>query len=86
METDGVALPPTNSAGKWKLWALSLSDDVELRISQPATINVFSPVNVEFELPTTVKVMETVQVEITISSNINSCIDVSLLLFRTVYL
>lgn len=82
IETNGVTLPPTNGPGKWKLWVFSLSDTAELRISEPVTVNVFSPVNIQFELPTTVKVMEIVQVEITISSNINSCIDVNIFAYR----
>ncbi|XP_065211155.1 C3 and PZP-like alpha-2-macroglobulin domain-containing protein 8 [Planococcus citri] len=80
IETNGVTLPPTNGPGKWKLWVFSVSDTAELRISEPVTVNVFSPVNIQFELPTTVKVMEIVQVEITISSNINSCIDIHALI------
>lgn len=63
-------------AGKWTLWALTVSS-AGLRFSSAVNIQVFRPLQVDFHLPPNLKVRETLEVDIRIGNNINSCMDVS---------
>lgn len=77
MSTDGVTIAAPSEAGRWSLWALSLSNR-GLRFSTPRTINVFRPIQLDFALPPALKVGETVEVDVKITNNINNCMDVSI--------
>ncbi|KAF9791809.1 hypothetical protein SFRURICE_020208 [Spodoptera frugiperda] len=62
LSTDGVTISAPSEAGRWSLWALSLSNH-GLRFSAPRTINVFRPIQLDFSLPPALKVGETVEVD-----------------------
>ncbi|KAI5637749.1 a-macroglobulin complement component domain-containing protein [Phthorimaea operculella] len=79
LSTDGVTISAPSEAGRWSLWALSLSSR-GLRFSAPRTINVFRPIQLDFALPPALKVGETVEVDVKITNNINNCMDVTALL------
>ncbi|VVC91487.1 unnamed protein product [Leptidea sinapis] len=79
LSTDGVTIAAPSEAGRWSLWALSLSNH-GLRFSSPKTINVFRPIQLDFALPPALKVGETVEVDVKITNNINNCLDVTALL------
>ncbi|XP_026333494.1 C3 and PZP-like alpha-2-macroglobulin domain-containing protein 8 [Hyposmocoma kahamanoa] len=79
LSTDGVTISAPSEAGRWSLWALSLSNR-GLRFSAPRTINVFRPIQLDFSLPPALKVGETVEVDVKITNNINNCMDVTALL------
>ncbi|XP_053606043.1 C3 and PZP-like alpha-2-macroglobulin domain-containing protein 8 [Plodia interpunctella] len=79
LSTDGVTIAAPSEAGRWSLWALSLSNR-GLRFSSPRTINVFRPIQLDFSLPPALKVGETVEVDVKITNNINNCMDVTALL------
>ncbi|XP_052739692.1 C3 and PZP-like alpha-2-macroglobulin domain-containing protein 8 [Bicyclus anynana] len=79
LSTDGVTIAAPSEAGRWSLWALSLSNR-GLRFSAPRTINVFRPIQLDFALPPALKVGETVEVDVKITNNINNCMDVTALL------
>ncbi|KAJ8724306.1 hypothetical protein PYW08_015780 [Mythimna loreyi] len=79
LSTDGVTISAPSEAGRWSLWALSLSNH-GLRFSAPRTINVFRPIQLDFSLPPALKVGETVEVDVKITNNINNCMDVTALL------
>ncbi|CAK1579578.1 unnamed protein product [Parnassius mnemosyne] len=79
LSTDGVTISAPSEAGRWSLWALSLSNR-GLRFSAPRTINVFRPIQLDFALPPALKVGETVEVDVKITNNINNCMDVTALL------
>ncbi|XP_047517384.1 C3 and PZP-like alpha-2-macroglobulin domain-containing protein 8 [Pieris napi] len=79
LSTDGVTIAAPSEAGRWSLWALSLSSR-GLRFSAPKTINVFRPIQLDFALPPALKVGETVEVDVKITNNINNCMDVTALL------
>ncbi|XP_041968846.1 C3 and PZP-like alpha-2-macroglobulin domain-containing protein 8 isoform X2 [Aricia agestis] len=79
LSTDGVTIAAPSEAGRWSLWALSLSSR-GLRFSAPKTINVFRPIQLDFSLPPALKVGETVEVDVKITNNINNCMDVTALL------
>ncbi|CAK1541321.1 unnamed protein product [Leptosia nina] len=79
LSTDGVTIAAPSEAGRWSLWALSLSNR-GLRFSAPKTINVFRPIQLDFTLPPALKVGETVEVDVKITNNINNCMDVTALL------
>ncbi|XP_068626527.1 C3 and PZP-like alpha-2-macroglobulin domain-containing protein 8 [Battus philenor] len=79
LSTDGVTIAAPSEAGRWSLWALSLSNR-GLRFSAPRTINVFRPIQLDFSLPPALKVGETVEVDVKITNNINNCMDVTALL------
>ncbi|XP_072949978.1 C3 and PZP-like alpha-2-macroglobulin domain-containing protein 8 [Epargyreus clarus] len=79
LSTDGVTIAAPSEAGRWSLWALSLSNR-GLRFSAPKTINVFRPIQLDFLLPPALKVGETVEVDVKITNNINNCMDVTALL------
>ncbi|CAB3235980.1 unnamed protein product [Arctia plantaginis] len=79
LSTDGVTISAPSEAGRWSLWALSLSNH-GLRFSAPRTINVFRPIQLDFSLPLALKVGETVEVDVKITNNINNCMDVTALL------
>ncbi|XP_038221686.1 C3 and PZP-like alpha-2-macroglobulin domain-containing protein 8 [Zerene cesonia] len=79
LSTDGVTISAPSEAGRWSLWALSLSSR-GLRFSAPKTINVFRPIQLDFTLPPALKVGETVEVDVKITNNINNCMDVTALL------
>ncbi|KAJ2947572.1 hypothetical protein O0L34_g17365 [Tuta absoluta] len=79
LSTDGVTISAPSEAGRWSLWALSLSSR-GLRFSAPRTINVFRPIQLDFALPPVLKVGETVEVDVKITNNINNCMDVTALL------
>ncbi|KAL0881862.1 hypothetical protein ABMA27_001635, partial [Loxostege sticticalis] len=74
LSTDGVTISAPSEAGRWSLWALSLSNR-GLRFSAPRTINVFRPIQLDFSLPPALKVGETVEVDVKITNNINNCMD-----------
>ncbi|XP_052754481.1 C3 and PZP-like alpha-2-macroglobulin domain-containing protein 8 isoform X2 [Galleria mellonella] len=79
LSTDGITISAPSEAGRWSLWALSLSNR-GLRFSAPRTINVFRPIQLDFSLPPALKVGETVEVDVKITNNINNCMDVTALL------
>ncbi|CAG9135360.1 unnamed protein product [Plutella xylostella] len=79
LSTDGVTITAPSEAGRWSLWALSLSSR-GLRFSSPKTINVFRPIQLDFTLPPALKVGETVEIDVKITNNINNCMDVTSLL------
>ncbi|XP_060802317.1 C3 and PZP-like alpha-2-macroglobulin domain-containing protein 8 [Amyelois transitella] len=79
LSTDGVTISAPSEAGRWSLWALSLSNR-GLRFSSPKSINVFRPIQLDFSLPPVLKVGETVEVDVKITNNINNCMDVTALL------
>ncbi|XP_059058576.1 C3 and PZP-like alpha-2-macroglobulin domain-containing protein 8 [Achroia grisella] len=79
LSTDGITISAPSEAGRWSLWALSLSNK-GLRFSAPRTINVFRPIQLDFSLPPALKVGETVEVDVKITNNINNCMDVTALL------
>ncbi|XP_063546821.1 C3 and PZP-like alpha-2-macroglobulin domain-containing protein 8 [Cydia strobilella] len=79
LSTDGVTITAPSEAGRWSLWALSLSNR-GLRFSAPRTINVFRPIQLDFALPPALKVGETVEIDVKITNNINNCMDVTALL------
>ncbi|CAH0723590.1 unnamed protein product, partial [Brenthis ino] len=79
LSTDGVTIAAPSEAGRWSLWALSLSNR-GLRFSAPRTINVFRPIQLDFALPPALKVGETVELDVKITNNINNCMDVTALL------
>ncbi|KOB78488.1 Uncharacterized protein OBRU01_02344 [Operophtera brumata] len=79
LSTDGVTITAPSEAGRWSLWALSLSNR-GLRFSEPRTIKVFRPIQLDFALPPALKVGETVEVDVKITNNINNCMDVTALL------
>lgn len=72
-----MTISAPSEAGRWSLWALSLSNR-GLRFSSPRTINVFRPIQLDFALPPALKVGETVEVDVKITNNINNCMDVSI--------
>lgn len=71
-----MSIPAPYEAGKWSLWALTVSS-AGLRFSAPIQVRVFRPLQVEFHLPPSLRVRETLEVDIKIGNNINSCMDVS---------
>ncbi|KAJ8974118.1 hypothetical protein NQ317_019900 [Molorchus minor] len=79
MASTGLTLSAPQEAGKWSLWALTVSSG-GLRFSPPIQVQVFRPLQVEFHLPPSLRVRETLEVDIKIGNNINSCMDVTALL------
>ncbi|CAH0558876.1 unnamed protein product [Brassicogethes aeneus] len=75
----GVTISAPQEAGKWSLWALTMSSE-GLRFSSPVNVRVFRPLQAEFHLPKSLRVRETLEVDIKIGNNINSCMDVTALL------
>lgn len=76
MATSGVTISAPQEAGKWSLWALTISSG-GLRFSSSVNVQVFRPLQVEFHLPSSLRVRETLEVDIKIGNNINTCMDVS---------
>jgi hypothetical protein len=72
----GLTISAPQEAGKWSLWALTVSTN-GLRFSSPVNVQVFRPLQAEFHLPPSLRVRETLEVDIKIGNNINSCMDVS---------
>lgn len=79
MATSGLTISAPQEAGKWSLWALTISSG-GLRFSSSVNVQVFRPLQAEFHLPPSLRVRETLEVDIKIGNNINSCMDVSKLI------
>ncbi|XP_044258121.1 C3 and PZP-like alpha-2-macroglobulin domain-containing protein 8 [Tribolium madens] len=75
----GLTISAPQEAGKWSLWALTVSSN-GLRFSSSVNVQVFRPLQAEFHLPPSLRVRETLEVDIKIGNNINSCMDVTALL------
>ncbi|RZC42492.1 C3 and PZP-like alpha-2-macroglobulin domain-containing protein 8, partial [Asbolus verrucosus] len=75
----GLTISAPQEAGKWSLWALTVSSS-GLRFSSSVNVQVFRPLQAEFHLPPSLRVRETLEVDIKIGNNINSCMDVTALL------
>ncbi|KAK9879289.1 hypothetical protein WA026_004140 [Henosepilachna vigintioctopunctata] len=76
----GLTVSAPQEAGKWSLWALTVSSGGGLRFSSPVQVQVYRPLQAEFRLPPSLKVREILEVDIKIGNNINSCMDVTALL------
>ncbi|XP_017772788.1 PREDICTED: C3 and PZP-like alpha-2-macroglobulin domain-containing protein 8, partial [Nicrophorus vespilloides] len=78
--SSGMSIMGPQEAGRWSLWALTVSNSGGLQFSAPVALNVFRPLQAEFRLPPTLRVRETLEVDIKIGNNINSCMDITALL------
>ncbi|XP_044761651.1 C3 and PZP-like alpha-2-macroglobulin domain-containing protein 8 [Coccinella septempunctata] len=80
ISSTGLSISAPQEAGKWSLWALSVSSGTGLRFSAPVQLKVYRPLQAEFRLPKSLRVRESLEVDIKIENNINSCMDVTALL------